>query len=319
MFFKKTDRGHTYSSYFEEDYPRVAIVGSLSELSSEFSGLVTSLNNMPLPLEAGFYAPTSPGLHSPESLDRNFDRFAFNAIAVVLIVGRGTPDPDLDVPDGVSEVELQYIEHFLETAKAKGLTVIVCLWSGDHGSGDLEQGTVRDSFAQIRERLDTELWKFWFNTSRELLDSVVGPLERSMTEARYLYDVAISYTSADAEHAAEIAGLLKAEGIRVFFADDPECYLLGKKLPEELRRIYEGESRYCMVVASKSYLKSEHAVLELESAVERNRRENGDYLLVVKLDDVDLPGVPGTAVYLDRDRVEMIAQIMCSKLGLVGG
>ena len=48
---------------------------------------------------------------------------------------------------------------------------------------------------------------------------------------------------------------LKKNGILTFFSKDPECHLLGKGLKDELRKIYEGDYRYCLVIASKFYVK----------------------------------------------------------------
>lgn len=314
MPFKDTAKGNTYFSFFEEDFPRVAVVGSYCEFPFAIESLVTNLNGIPTPLEANFYAPTSNGLRSSEQLETEYDRLAGGAVAVILVVGHGLPHPEIDVGDGIPEVELQFMEFFRVRAQELGVPVLSCVWTGRHEYDAGDERTPPAGLQGFRDTLRGDLWSFDFQEFHTLFDLVKPVLDLCLDQARYVHDVAVSYTSADSDVAEGIARDLKQRDIRVFFAEDPESSLVGKHLSEKLRRIYEAESRYCLVIASQSYLESPHSMLEWESALRRNAKENADYLVVVKLDDVSLPGLAEDVVYLDRDRIEQIGEIMTGKI-----
>src|SRR6202021_379985 len=76
--------------------------------------------------------------------------------------------------------------------------------------------------------------------------------------------------------------------------------LWGKDLVEFFHEIYSKRSRYCVMFVSNEYLNREWTVHERRSAQERTLREKGnEYILPIKVENVDLPGLPSTIGYVD--------------------
>jgi hypothetical protein len=73
-----------------------------------------------------------------------------------------------------------------------------------------------------------------------------------------------------------------------------------------------------VILVSREYLEREWTVHERQSAVARQITERGnEYILPVKIHEVELPGVPPTIGYLALDTypIDEIAQILLRKLG----
>lgn len=138
----------------------------------------------------------------------------------------------------------------------------------------------------------------------------------------YEYDVALSYASEDIQYPEQLAGLLQQEGIRVFFDKRYEAELWGKDLYRRLIYIFSSAARYCIVFASQHYAKKLWTNHELRAAQARALEEGEqEYILPIKLDDTEIPGLLPTIKYIDARTmsVEQIADIVTKKLGSQGG
>lgn len=105
----------------------------------------------------------------------------------------------------------------------------------------------------------------------------------------------------------------------MFFDELYEAELLGKDLQLYLYQVYSQRSRYCLVLASSDYKRKIWTKHELRSALERSLNDGAlGYLLPVRFDDTDLPGLSTTIGYLKGSSgPEHIAQIVAEKLWLV--
>jgi hypothetical protein len=170
--------------------------------------------------------------------------------------------------------------------QSTALTYIAKLWAGvlSPGSG----GTYE---VQIPDSLD-------WDSFRALHSQVVlAPL--TPTPATYDYDVALSFAGEDRPYVNEVAELLRAYGVRVFYDVYEQHSLWGKDLYTHLDEVYRLRSRYCVMFLSRYYGEKLWTDHERKSAQARAFNERGEYLLPVRLDPTEIPGVRQTTGYLD--------------------
>ena len=113
------------------------------------------------------------------------------------------------------------------------------------------------------------------------------------------FDIAISFAGEDRRLAQELAHLLKEEGLLVFYDDDEQAQLLGENLTEYLSTIYKNEASYCVVLVSENYVRKRWSRYEWRAAQARAFEEfDQAYILPVRIDDAELPGLHSTVGYL---------------------
>ncbi|MBT4484242.1 MAG: TIR domain-containing protein [Candidatus Latescibacteria bacterium] len=133
----------------------------------------------------------------------------------------------------------------------------------------------------------------------------------------YEYDVAISFAGTEREYAEQLATLIEDKGYKVFYDKFFEGKLWGEDLIEYFHEIYGKNSRYCVIFVSEEYNKRMWTNHERKSAQERALKERGKtYILPIKVDDSELPGMPSTIKYLllSDHSIEDIAIILLEKL-----
>ena len=115
----------------------------------------------------------------------------------------------------------------------------------------------------------------------------------------FKYDVCLSFAGEDREYVEAVASYLRAAGVAVFYDRYHETDLWGKNLYEHLSRVYRDEARYCVMFISQHYAAKLWTSHERRSAQERAFRESEDYILPVRFDDTEVPGLATTTGYLD--------------------
>lgn len=163
------------------------------------------------------------------------------------------------------------------------------------------------SFAQPEQRRAQEI-------TRRI--AVVQSTKESTLKAASNFDVAISFAGTERKLAEDLAIRVKAAGFQVFYDEFFPEELWGKNLGEFFHEIYSQRSRYCVIFVSNEYLNREWTVHERRSAQERMLKEKGnEYILPIKVEDVELPGIPSTTGYLPiSSGVDKIAEILIRKL-----
>jgi hypothetical protein len=81
--------------------------------------------------------------------------------------------------------------------------------------------------------------------------------------------------------------------------------------------VYRKESRFCVIFVSVEYSKRAWTYHELRSALARAVEERGnEYILPIRIEAVDLEGVPPTVAYLNiaLHPIEKIAEMLLTKL-----
>lgn len=133
----------------------------------------------------------------------------------------------------------------------------------------------------------------------------------------YEYDVALSFAGEDREHAKKLAKLLRSGGYKVFDDDDESAQLWGKDLYPHLSSVYKDKARYCVMFLSEHYARKLWTNHERQSAQARAFQESEEYILPVRLDDTEIPGILQTVGYLDLRSLSIVDvyQALVEKLG----
>ena len=142
----------------------------------------------------------------------------------------------------------------------------------------------------------------------------VGHIETNMPD----YDVALSFAGEDREYVAEVANILHQFGVKVFYDKYEEADLWGKDLYTHLDDVYRNRSRYCVIFISRHYKSKLWTNHERESAQARAFQERREYILPVRCDETDIPGMRSTTAYINlKDRSPAdLAYLIIRKLGL---
>ena len=127
---------------------------------------------------------------------------------------------------------------------------------------------------------------------------------------------------------SNLAQLLVQDGVRVFYDDYETSALWGKDLYQHLQAIYRDKAQYCIIFVSLAYGRKLWTKHELRQAQARAFRENQEYILPVRLDDSEIPGLSATTGYIDlrehtveelrRVVVEKTVRKRCRQGGLTG-
>jgi hypothetical protein len=118
-------------------------------------------------------------------------------------------------------------------------------------------------------------------------------------DSAFHFDVALSYAGEDRKYVDDIADRLRRRGVKVFYDQYEQVTLWGKDLYEHLDYIYQRAARFCVLFASEHYARNVWTNHERKSAQARALRENEAYILPVRLDGTEIPGLRSTVVYVD--------------------
>ena len=130
------------------------------------------------------------------------------------------------------------------------------------------------------------------------------------------YDVALSFAGEDRHYAEQLANRLQTEGYSVFYDKNELANLVGKNLYDRLSSIYKDEAWYCVMFLSEHYGQERWTRHERESAQAREFEEDREYIIPIRLDDTEIPGILPTDGYLDLRSmgIEAICQVLVEKL-----
>jgi hypothetical protein len=130
--------------------------------------------------------------------------------------------------------------------------------------------------------------------------------------------VAVSFAGEDRPLVEEFVNILASNNVSVFYDSWEQSKLWGKDLYQYLDMIYSQAAEYCIIFVSKNYVEKAWTKHELKSAQARAFQQNSEYILPIKLDDTELPGIPGTIAYIDIRHVKIgeIAHLLLEKLNV---
>ena len=108
-----------------------------------------------------------------------------------------------------------------------------------------------------------------------------------------------------------------AAGIRPFYDDYEKAALWGKDLYEHLDWVYQKAARYCVLFASEAYARKVWTSHERKSAQARALQSGGEYVLPVRFDDTEIPGLRPRVAYVEAsdNTPAQLAKLISEKLG----
>ena len=129
------------------------------------------------------------------------------------------------------------------------------------------------------------------------------------------YDVALSFAGEDRTEVDRVADALMNRNIRVFRYEEADSW--GKDLYEYLAEVYGKKAHFCLLFLSAAYAAKPWTIHERRHAQARAFSENREYILPVRLDDTEIPGIPKTIAYLDLRQLKPqdVADAVAKKLG----
>lgn len=135
----------------------------------------------------------------------------------------------------------------------------------------------------------------------------------------YEHQVALSFAGEDRQYAEKLAKLLSDKGIEVFYDWDERANLWGKDLYQHLQAVYRDKAQFVIVFISQNYLQKRWTQHELKQIQARAFEENREYILPLRLDDTDIPGINRTTGYIDlrATTLEETADLLEEKLKIV--
>ena len=133
----------------------------------------------------------------------------------------------------------------------------------------------------------------------------------------FTYDVALSFAGEQRAYVQKVAAALRRRGIRPFYDDYEQATLWGRDLYEHLDWVYQKAARYCVLFASEAYAVKVWTTHERRSAQARALQSNREYVLPVRFDDTEIPGLRSTVAYVDARSLppEKLAAFISEKLG----
>jgi hypothetical protein len=136
------------------------------------------------------------------------------------------------------------------------------------------------------------------------------------TNDEFEYDVALSFAGEDRSIVEEFANRLKAKSIKVFYDEYDAADIWGKDLVDHLVNIYSRKARYCVMFISQYYPLKKWTGVERRAAQERAFRDSNEYILPLRVDDTQVPGLTETTGYRDlrQHSVESIVDLLQQKL-----
>lgn len=139
-----------------------------------------------------------------------------------------------------------------------------------------------------------------------------------MKTQKFKYDVAVSFAGEDRAVVEKFVNILASNHVSVFYDSWELADIWGKDLYQYLDMIYSQAAHYCVIFVSSSYIKKAWTKHELRSAQARAFQQNSEYILPIKLDDTELPGLPETISYIDvrHKKIDEVASLLLKKLNV---
>jgi hypothetical protein len=130
------------------------------------------------------------------------------------------------------------------------------------------------------------------------------------------YDLALSFAGEDRGVAEELNSRLSREGLSVFYDEAERAELWGKDLYTHLSDVYRSKAKYCLMIVSAQYANKLWTNHERKSSQARAFEDSGEYILPLRLDDTEIPGLLPTTGYLDlrKSQLEEVVRLAMAKV-----
>jgi len=177
----------------------------------------------------------------------------------------------------------------------------------------------RTRVLEERHRFQLTQWEFsrthWAVKDGDLPQDLLA----EMVETPKKYDIVLSFAGEDRQYVESVASYLEAANVSAFYDKNDEASLWGKDLVEHLDAIYRVRGRYCVMFISRHYANKMWTSHERRSAMSRAVEQRTEYILPVRFDDTEVPGLRSTVGYVDArtKSPEALARLIFQKLGRI--
>jgi hypothetical protein len=150
-------------------------------------------------------------------------------------------------------------------------------------------------------------------TRRSLPEAVTKRPVRGSTKP---YEIAFSFAGEDRPFVEQVVEALRSRGVRVFYDLSEQVDVLGKDLTAHLADVYKNKADYCLMFISRHYVQKAWPQFERQHAQSRALSQKREYILPIRLDDSEVPGLPSTICFLDarRNSIKAIADTLIKKV-----
>ncbi len=132
------------------------------------------------------------------------------------------------------------------------------------------------------------------------------------------YDFLFSYADVEVEkrYVSEIYKKLKDYGYKIFFdalkSNKEIADSITEELKEFLRNKYMNEGKFCVIFHSDNYNKHQYTKVELKAALEKMLNDFPNYVIVIKMDNAQLPKQLEGKIRLDKrtNKIKDIVDIL---------
>jgi len=131
------------------------------------------------------------------------------------------------------------------------------------------------------------------------------------------FQVALSYASEQRDYVERVAQALETAAVSFFFDRYETADMWGKDLAVHVDEVFRKDAYFVVFFVSKEYVAKTWPRREFQSALARAIVEKREYLLPVRFDDSELPGLVPTIAFVTADEhtPEQVADLICQKLG----
>lgn len=137
-------------------------------------------------------------------------------------------------------------------------------------------------------------------------------------EQDYEFDIAVTFAGEDRDYVSEVVEGVKGD-TNVFYDEDYQVEAWGQDGVEYFTDVYMNRTRYVVMFISQHYAEKMWTKVERRAALAKAATQRQEYILPVRLDDTELPGMPPTTIYLDSRRMGLSGLIEATKLKIAGG
>lgn len=113
------------------------------------------------------------------------------------------------------------------------------------------------------------------------------------------YDVCLSFAGEQRDYVDEVAACLRQAEVRLFYDRYETTALWGEDLVERLDEVFRGQARFCVMFVSADYADKVWTSHERRSAQARAVESASTYILPVRFDQTEIPGLLKSIVYLN--------------------
>lgn len=183
-------------------------------------------------------------------------------------------------------------------------------WAEMIGTGSAAQ-IVDGRIEKLFEKIDYRLRQFEIGLDKVTHDvrfveplpfaEEPAPIKELSTTSRASrpFQVALSFASEQREYVREVANALAARHIAVFYDEFEANALWGKDGAEHFHRVFAHDAQYVVMFISTEYVAKSWTRHERQSAISEQMKADVEYILPVRFDSSNVPGLPDTLQFLE--------------------